>query len=245
MYRKINDKVNDLRGLNEKVDGLSVQLGELQEVVKDLKSLYKTDSDAFHEIVHLVNEELIKKDAEAKQRAFSALPIVFLLATGLGYMYMKGITFSDVYSGTKRKMMNALTRMTKSIEQKSAAVTETMRSVSEKIEKYGQLDEQEEMSGLMKEKDDETSSTEDKYPANRASKSNPDQEYSDLLYNLVMDAGSDLDEETLAKAFDFLNEDQVAARGFISKSSNMRKKWLADFFTSKFLADYLAEKKDY
>lgn len=50
------------------------------------------------------------------------------------------------------------------------------------------------------------------------------------LYSEVMKCEG-YDEASLGKAFDYLNENENLAKGFIVKSSNLRQVWLAEFFS--------------
>ncbi|KAL5725006.1 hypothetical protein ACHQM5_008203 [Ranunculus cassubicifolius] len=133
-----------------------------------------------------------------------------------------------MYNGTKRRIANATWSVTKRLEQKSAALTEKMRNLTDRMESNGKVSEH----GVKEETLNQIMNGEDQI---ETSKSSFDQEYSDNLFKLVMEEGQELDEEFLGEVFDVLNENHIAARGFISKPSHLRKKWLMTCATNKCL----------
>lgn len=79
------------------------------------------------------------------------MPAAALGALGYGYMWWKGLSLSDLMYVTKRNMANAVSSMTKHLEQVSAALAATKRHLTQRIENLdGKLDEQKEMSKLIK-----------------------------------------------------------------------------------------------
>ncbi|CAN6442313.1 unnamed protein product [Victoria cruziana] len=79
------------------------------------------------------------------------VPAAALGALGYGYMKWKGLSFSDLMYVTKRNMANAVTSMTKHLEQVSAALAATKRHLTQRIENLdGKLDEQKELTKLLK-----------------------------------------------------------------------------------------------
>lgn len=71
------------------------------------------------------------------------VPAATLGALGYGYMWWKGISFSDLMYVTKHNMANAVSSMTKHLEQVSAALAATKRHLTQRIENLdGKLDEQ-------------------------------------------------------------------------------------------------------
>ncbi|RWR80574.1 hypothetical protein CKAN_00922000 [Cinnamomum micranthum f. kanehirae] len=80
-----------------------------------------------------------------------AMPAAALGALGYGYMWWKGLSFTDLMYVTKRNMANAVSSLTKNLEQVSAALAATKRHLTQRIENLdGKLDEQKEMSKLIK-----------------------------------------------------------------------------------------------
>ncbi|XP_031487110.1 uncharacterized protein LOC116255430 [Nymphaea colorata] len=79
------------------------------------------------------------------------VPAAALGALGYGYMKWKGLSFSDLMYVTKRNMANAVTSMTKHLEQVSAALAATKRHLTQRIENLdGKLDEQKDLTKLLK-----------------------------------------------------------------------------------------------
>ncbi|XP_074569506.1 uncharacterized protein LOC141826158 [Curcuma longa] len=80
------------------------------------------------------------------------IPAVALGALGgYGYMWWKGISFSDYMYVTKRNMANAVASMTKHLHQVSAALAQTKKHLTQRIENLdGKVDEQKEISGEIK-----------------------------------------------------------------------------------------------
>ncbi|KAF3779802.1 hypothetical protein EJ110_NYTH40626, partial [Nymphaea thermarum] len=82
------------------------------------------------------------------------VPAAALGALGYGYMKWKGLSFSDLMYVTKRNMANAVTSMTKHLEQVSSALAATKRHLTQRIENLdGKLDEQKDLTKLLKSED--------------------------------------------------------------------------------------------
>ncbi|KAF8399422.1 hypothetical protein HHK36_015287 [Tetracentron sinense] len=80
-----------------------------------------------------------------------AMPAAALGALGYGYMWWKGLSFSDLMYVTKHNMANVVSSMTKHLEQVSAALAATKRHLTQRLENLdGKLDEQKEISKLIK-----------------------------------------------------------------------------------------------
>lgn len=71
------------------------------------------------------------------------VPAAALGALGYGYMWWKGISFSDLMYVTKRGMATAVSNMTNHLEQVNAALAAAKRHLTQRIENLdGKLDEQ-------------------------------------------------------------------------------------------------------
>ncbi|KAK9107743.1 hypothetical protein Syun_023754 [Stephania yunnanensis] len=80
-----------------------------------------------------------------------AMPAATLGALGYVYMWWKGISFSDLMYVTKRNMANAVSSMTKHLEQVSTALAATKKHLTQRLENLdGKLDEQKEISKIIK-----------------------------------------------------------------------------------------------
>ncbi|XP_071919394.1 uncharacterized protein [Coffea arabica] len=86
------------------------------------------------------------------QNALAALvPAAALGALGYGYMWWKGISFSDLMYVTKRNMAAAVENLTKHLEHVSDALAAAKKHLTQRIENLdGKLDEQVEMSKLIR-----------------------------------------------------------------------------------------------
>ncbi|XP_077240482.1 uncharacterized protein LOC143881346 [Tasmannia lanceolata] len=79
------------------------------------------------------------------------MPAAALGALGYGYMWWKGLSLSDLMYVTKRNMANAVSSMTKNLEQISASLAAAKKHLTQRIENLdGKLDEQKEISKLIK-----------------------------------------------------------------------------------------------
>ncbi|OVA00298.1 Protein of unknown function DUF1664 [Macleaya cordata] len=145
--------------------------GRLSDILAELQSLVKgmeksgdsadTDSDVVAQVRRLAME--VRQIASSRQitvlngsssqigNASSLIvPATALGALGYGYMWWKGLSFSDLMYVTKRNMANAVSGMTKHLEQVSAALAATKRHLTQRLENLdGKLDEQKETSKLI------------------------------------------------------------------------------------------------
>lgn len=148
---------------------LSDILAELQEMIKGLeKSAEKAGTDP--ELNDALASQVRRLAMEVRQLATArpitvlsgnsgqagnitslVVPAATLGALGYGYMWWKGISFSDLMYVTKRNMANAVSNLTKHLEQVSDALAKTKRHLTQRIEGLdGKLDEQKEISGQIK-----------------------------------------------------------------------------------------------
>lgn len=147
---------------------LSDMLAELQDMLKGFeKSAEKAGPDS--ELNDALTTQVRRLAMEVRQLAsarpvtvFSGsgqagnvtsliVPAATLGALGYGYMWWKGISFSDLMYVTKRNMANAVSNLTKHLEQVSDALAKTKRHLTQRIEGLdGKLDEQKEISGQIK-----------------------------------------------------------------------------------------------
>ncbi|XP_072964254.1 uncharacterized protein [Typha angustifolia] len=148
---------------------LSDVLGELQDMVKGLEKSAQKGDDANADLNEVLASQVRRLAMEVRQLA-SARPITVLNgnsgqtgvtaliipaatlgALGYGYMWWKGFSFSDLMYVTKRNMANAVSGMTKHLEQVSAALSATKRHLTQRIERLDdKLDEQKEISRLIR-----------------------------------------------------------------------------------------------
>ncbi|XP_010242370.1 PREDICTED: uncharacterized protein LOC104586743 [Nelumbo nucifera] len=148
---------------------LSDLLAELQSLVKGLETSgdkSSTDSDYSDALAAQVRRLAMEVRQLASSRQITVLngnsgqignmtslvmPAAALGALGYGYMWWKGLSFSDLMYVTKRNMANAVSSMTKHLEQVSSALAATKRHLTQRIENLdGKLDEQKEISKLIK-----------------------------------------------------------------------------------------------
>ncbi|KVH90217.1 uncharacterized protein LOC112521313 [Cynara cardunculus var. scolymus] len=79
------------------------------------------------------------------------VPAAALGAVGYGYMWWKGLSFSDLMYVTKHNMANAVSNLTNHLEQVSDALAAAKKHLTQRIENLdGKLDEQVEISKLIK-----------------------------------------------------------------------------------------------
>lgn len=79
------------------------------------------------------------------------VPVAVVGVAGYCYMWWKGWSFSDIMYVTKRNMANAVSCVTKQLEQVSAALTATKRHLTQRMEKLNaKLDEQKEVTGAIR-----------------------------------------------------------------------------------------------
>ncbi|KAK9155455.1 hypothetical protein Sjap_002935 [Stephania japonica] len=78
------------------------------------------------------------------------LPAAAVGAMGYCYLWWKGWSFSDIMFVTKQNMANAVTNVSKQLEQVSAVLAATKRHLSQRLANLdGKLDEQKETSNLI------------------------------------------------------------------------------------------------
>ncbi|KAK8970415.1 hypothetical protein KSP40_PGU009043 [Platanthera guangdongensis] len=139
-----------------------VHNGKLSSLLGELQNLLKASEDSGFDSADSVAEQVNRLAREIRQLA-SARPITvvnngsgegnnitpFLIpaatlgAVGYGYMWWKGLSFSDLMYVTKRNMATAVSSMTKHLEQVSSALAATKRHLTQRIEGLdGKLDEQ-------------------------------------------------------------------------------------------------------
>ncbi|XP_027081364.1 uncharacterized protein [Coffea arabica] len=142
---------------------LSDVLTELQHLIKRYEKDGETegDSDAMAAQIRRLAME-VRQLASARpiailnggsgQNALAALvPAAALGALGYGYMWWKGISFSDLMYVTKRNMAAAVENLTKHLEHVSDALAAAKKHLTQRIENLdGKLDEQVEMSKLIR-----------------------------------------------------------------------------------------------
>ncbi|XP_049376688.1 uncharacterized protein LOC125841578 [Solanum stenotomum] len=79
------------------------------------------------------------------------MPAAAAGALGYGYMWWKGLSFSDLMYVTKKNMATAVSNLTKHLDNVSEALAATKRHLTQRIENVdGKLDEQMEMSKLIR-----------------------------------------------------------------------------------------------
>jgi len=79
------------------------------------------------------------------------VPAATLGALGYGYMWWKGLSFSDLMYVTKRNMANAVSNLTKHLENVSEALAATKRHLTQRIANLDdKMEKQNEMSKLIK-----------------------------------------------------------------------------------------------
>ncbi|XP_068650371.1 uncharacterized protein [Aristolochia californica] len=143
---------------------LSDILGELQASIKGLEKsgdAPRLDSDISSQVRRLAMEvrqlatarpiTVVNGDSSQIDMTSLVVPAAILGALGYGYMWWKGLSFSDLMYVTKHSMQNAVASMSKHLEQVSAALDSAKRHLSQRIENLdGKLDDQREMSKLIK-----------------------------------------------------------------------------------------------
>ncbi|XP_039118558.1 uncharacterized protein LOC120254524 [Dioscorea cayenensis subsp. rotundata] len=139
---------------------LSDILSELQTLLKEKSADNSGDESEYGEVLAMQVKRLaleVRQLASARpitvlngssgNMASLAVPAATMGALGYGYMWWKGISFSDLMYVTKRNMANAVSSMTKHLEQVSAALAATKKHLTQRIQHLDdKLDEQKEMS---------------------------------------------------------------------------------------------------
>ncbi|GFQ04740.1 hypothetical protein PHJA_002618000 [Phtheirospermum japonicum] len=146
---------------------LSDVLGELQNLVKRMEKTGETDGDSDNSdaIITQVRRLAMEVRQLASARQITVLngnsgqsnltclvmPAAALGAVGYGYMWWKGLSFSDLMYVTKQNMANAVSNLTKHLDHVSEALAATKRHLTQRIENLdGKLDEQVEISKLIR-----------------------------------------------------------------------------------------------
>lgn len=147
---------------------LSDILGEIQSMVKGMeKSDVESgaDSDVSEALAMQVRRLAMEVRQLASGRSITVLngsgqsgnmsalilPAAAIGAAGYGYMWWKGLSFSDLMYVTKKNMANAVSSMTKQLDQVTAALAAAKRHLTQRIENLdGKLDEQKALSSEIK-----------------------------------------------------------------------------------------------
>ncbi|KAK4400289.1 hypothetical protein Sango_1135000 [Sesamum angolense] len=146
---------------------LSDVLGELQNLVKGMEKTGENEGDS--DFSDAIAAQVRRLSMEVRQLASSrqitvlngssgqsnltslVVPAAALGALGYGYMWWKGLSFSDLMYVTKRNMANAVSNLTKHLDHVSEALAATKRHLTQRIENLdGKLDEQVEISKLIR-----------------------------------------------------------------------------------------------
>ncbi|RLN00999.1 uncharacterized protein C2845_PM06G05300 [Panicum miliaceum] len=145
-------------------------LGELQEILdKGNKGKSGGAGDADAELNEALTSQVRRLAMEVRQLASSRpitvlnggsgpsgvsgliVPAATVGALGYGYMWWKGISFSDLMYVTKRNMANAVSSMTKHLEQVQSSLAAAKRHLTQRIEKLDdKLDQQKALSGQIR-----------------------------------------------------------------------------------------------
>ncbi|XP_073130167.1 uncharacterized protein [Henckelia pumila] len=143
---------------------LSDVLGELQNLVKGMEKSGESegDSEAVASQVRRLAMEVRQMASSRQITVFNGnsgqinwtsliVPAAALGAVGYGYMWWKGISFSDLMYVTKQNMANAVTNLTKHLDHVTEALAAAKRHLTQRIENLdGKLDEQVEISKLIR-----------------------------------------------------------------------------------------------
>ncbi|KAL6556144.1 hypothetical protein OROGR_005432 [Orobanche gracilis] len=117
-------------------------LGELQNLVKGMENKGESVGDSDH------SDAIV---AQVRNLTSLLMPAAALGVIGYGYMWWKGLSFSDLMYVTKQNMANAVTNLTKHLDHVSEALAATKRHLTQRIENLdGKLDEQVEISKLIR-----------------------------------------------------------------------------------------------
>ncbi|KAL4570451.1 hypothetical protein LXL04_026104 [Taraxacum kok-saghyz] len=145
---------------------LSDVLGELQALVKGYEEKQANGAEGDH--ADAIAAQVRRLAMEVRQLASSrqitvlnggssgnvtslVVPVAALGAVGYGYMWWKGLSFSDLMYVTKQNMSNAVSNLTKHLEQVSDALAAAKKHLTQRIENLdGKMDQQVEISKLIK-----------------------------------------------------------------------------------------------
>ncbi|OEL17449.1 hypothetical protein BAE44_0021533 [Dichanthelium oligosanthes] len=145
-------------------------LGELQEILdKGTKGKSGGGGDGEADLNEALTSQVRRLAMEVRQLSSSRsitvlnggsghsgvsglmVPAATVGALGYGYMWWKGISFSDLMYVTKRNMANAVSSMTKHLEQVQSSLAAAKRHLTQRIEKLDdKLDQQKALSGQIR-----------------------------------------------------------------------------------------------
>lgn len=145
---------------------LSDILAELQTLLKEKSGEQGTDGEHADALATQVRRLAMEVRQLASARPITVLngsggqsgnfssllvPAATVGALGYGYMWWKGLSFSDLMYVTKQNMSNAVSSMTKHLDQVSAALAATKKHLTQRIENLdGKMDEQKAISSEIK-----------------------------------------------------------------------------------------------
>lgn len=143
---------------------LSDVVGELQNLVKNYEKPGETDAGDSDVMAAQVRRLAMEVRQLASARSITVLngnssgnltslimPTAAVGALGYGYMWWKGLSFSDLMYVTKKSMTNAVSNLTKHLDHVSEALAATTRHLTQRIENVdGKLDDQLEVSKLLR-----------------------------------------------------------------------------------------------
>ncbi|XP_060207690.1 uncharacterized protein LOC132635352 [Lycium barbarum] len=143
---------------------LSDVIGELQNLIKNYEKSGEADGGDSDVMAAQVRRLAMEVRQLASARSITVLngnssgnltslimPTAAVGALGYGYMWWKGLSFSDLMYVTKKSMADAVSNMTKHLGHVSEALAATKRHLTQKIENVdGKLDDQMEMSKLLR-----------------------------------------------------------------------------------------------
>lgn len=143
---------------------LSDVLGELQNLIKNYEKSGETDAGDSDVMAAQVCRLAMEVRQLASARSITVLngnssgnltslimPTAAVGALGYGYMWWKGLSFSDLMYVTKKNMTSAVSNLTKHLEHVSEALAATKKHLTQRIQNVdGKLDDQMEMSKLLR-----------------------------------------------------------------------------------------------
>uniref|UniRef100_A0A0E0KZ95 DUF1664 domain-containing protein n=1 Tax=Oryza punctata TaxID=4537 RepID=A0A0E0KZ95_ORYPU len=149
---------------------LSEILGELQEILDKGEKGKDGDGSGGSDMTDALTRQVRNLAMEVKQLASSRgsitvlnggsgqtgvsgliVPAATIGALGYGYMWWKGISFADLMYVTKRNMANAVSSMTKHLEQVQTSLAAAKRHLTQRIERLDdKLDQQKALSGQIR-----------------------------------------------------------------------------------------------
>ncbi|KAJ0965181.1 hypothetical protein J5N97_026319 [Dioscorea zingiberensis] len=144
---------------------LSEVLSEIQELIKGINEVEispnRYDASVLAAQIRQLAQEvrdltlarpvtIVNGESSSGSLASYIMPAAAVGAMGYCYMWWKGWSFSDVMFVTKRSMANAVTNVSKQLEQVSAALASTKKHLTHRLENLDwKLDEQKETSKLI------------------------------------------------------------------------------------------------